>query len=412
MREQKTYKNRKKHTAAGWIIPVLIVCVFVLSGLISFGRDCGQESVPSEEPGFEVIPEEVHEPTEEEIWMEFIKTMSLEEKVGQLFLIHYPDQDVTETVKQYHPGGLILFAKEFKEKTPESVQAELAVCQDTSGLPLLTAVDEEGGDVNRISWYSQYRSTPFQKPQSLYAEGGMERIEADTLEKCQLLTSLGINVNVAPVCDVSEDPSAYIYSRTFGKDGAATAEYADCVVTAMTEQNVGSVLKHFPGYGGNSDTHKGFSVDHRPYSQFEESDFLPFEAGIAAGAGAVMVSHNIVESMDDKYPSSLSPEVHRILREELGFQGVIMTDDLAMKAISDTYGLEEAAVMAVNAGNDMLCCTEYEIQIPAVIAAAESGEIREERINESVLRVLLWKQSLGLAEAGMKPVTEAEEEMK
>ena len=89
-----------------------------------------------------------------------------------------------------------------------------------------------------------------------------------------------------------------------------------------------------------------------------------------------------------------------------------MTDDLAMKAISDTYGLEEAAVMAVNAGNDMLCCTEYEIQIPAVIAAAESGEIREERINESVLRVLLWKQSLGLAEAGMKPLTEAEEEMK
>ncbi|MBR4411244.1 MAG: beta-hexosaminidase, partial [Firmicutes bacterium] len=179
-----------------------------------------------------------------------------------------------------------------------------------------------------------------------------------------------------------------------------TSRYIRQVVRTMNQQNVGSVLKHFPGYGGNSDTHQGFSVDTRPYSQFLASDLRPFQAGIQSGAGCVLVSHNIVECMDDEKPASLSREVHRLLREELGFDGVIMTDDLVMEAITDAYGAAEAAILAVKAGNDMLCCTDYKTQIPAVIAAAESGKISEDQINESVLRVLLWKHALGLMETG------------
>ena len=215
---------------------------------------------------------------------------------------------------------------------------------------------------------------------------------------------------MAPVCDIAQDRTAYIYKRTFGQDAVGTSRYIRQVVRTMNRENVGSVLKHFPGYGGNSDTHQGFSVDSRPYSSFLASDLRPFQAGIQAGAGAVLVSHNIVECMDEEYPASLSAEVHRVLREDLGFDGVIMTDDLVMEAITDVYGAEEAAVLAVKAGNDMLCCSDYDTQIPAVIEAVESGVITEERIEASVLRILLWKHALGLVETGVSPEGETEEE--
>ena len=409
MAEKKDYKKEIKRAAAARVIPVLLLCVFVLSGLMYFTADreeqpaepvTPEDIVTSDEAASAEEPELPLPPTTEEMLAAYIETMTLEEKVGQMFLIRCPDEDAAEKIERYQPGGVILFARDFKDRSPEQVQANIASYQDASKVPLLTAVDEEGGDVNRISWYTQYRSTPFAGPQKLYKEGGFARIESDTVEKCQLLTSLGINVNMAPVCDISENPSAYIYKRTFGQDAVATSRYIRQVVRTMNQQNVGSVLKHFPGYGGNSDTHQGFSVDTRPYSQFLASDLRPFQAGIQAGAGCVLVSHNIVECMDDEKPASLSREVHRVLREELGFDGVIMTDDLVMEAITDAYGTAEAAVLAVKAGNDMLCCSDYKTQIPAVIAAAESGKISEAQINESVLRVLLWKHALGLVETG------------
>jgi len=331
-----------------------------------------------------------------ELLMEQIKNMTLEEKAGQLFLIRYPENGDGETMGTYQPGGVVLFARDFEHKTPEAVRAELNTCQKNSRVPLLTSVDEEGGTVTRISRFPQYCSERFLSPQQVYTAGGWEMVVSDTVEKCHLLSKLGVNVNLAPVCDISADPSAYIYKRTFGGDAEEASQYISLVVNTMKEQNTGSVLKHFPGYGGNLDTHQGFSLDSRPYSSFVSSDFLPFQAGIQAGAGSVMVSHNIVQCMDAVYPASLSPEVHRVLREELEFEGVIMTDDMSMKAIANSYGLEEAAVLAVKAGNDMLCCTDYEVQIPAVIAAMEAGELDMAQIEASVLRVLLWKHQLGL----------------
>ena len=131
-------------------------------------------------------------------------------------------------------------------------------------------------------------------------------------------------------------------------------------------------------------------------SVFENSDFLPFEAGIEAGAEAVMVSHNIVVCMDPDLPASLSPAVHSILREDLAFDGVIMTDDLAMDAISDFCQEDAAAVLAVLAGNDMIVCTDYQTQIQAVLTAVSDGTISEEQIDASVTRNILWKIHLGL----------------
>lgn len=320
--------------------------------------------------------------------------MSLEEKVGQMFIVRCPETGGAGDVTKYQMGGYILFDRDFNGYSREEVTGHIQSYQANAKIPLFIGVDEEGGIVNRVSHY--FRAVPFWSPQDLYAEGGFPLIVSDTQEKAELLHSLGINLNFAPVCDVSTDPNDYIYARSFGKDAQQTARYVETVVQTMQEEQMGSVLKHFPGYGSNQDTHTGIAHDNRPYSTFEQQDFLPFQAGIDAGAQCVLVSHNIVTCMDEDAPASLSANVHRILREELGFKGVIMTDDLYMQAIQQYTGTNDAAVMAVQAGNDMLCCTNYEEQIPAVIGAVKEGIISEARIDESVLRILQWKQSLGL----------------
>jgi len=384
------------------VIIILLAAAVLLGGAV-LGLELlhGEEGQDAPQTGINTdaeVQEEPKPPTAEELLLEKISQMTLEEKVGQMFLVRCPELEPAAMIEEYQPGGLVLFGRDFKEKTPEQVIEANRVYQEASRLPLIISADEEGGMVCRISIYPQYRNGQFWGPQALYRDGGMERIESDTVEKCQLLKCLGLNVNLAPVADVSDNPNDYIYKRTFGQDAAATAEYVSRVVRVMEDEQVGSVLKHFPGYGNNADTHVGFARDSRLYETFLAEDFLPFKAGIEAGAGAVLVSHNIVECMDGENPASLSPEVHRILREELDFSGVIVTDDLVMDAIVKQYGVEEAAVLAVKAGNDMLCCSNWKVQIPAVIEAVRFGEISEMRIEESVLRIFLWKYELGLLE--------------
>lgn len=327
---------------------------------------------------------------------ELLEGMTLEEKVGQMFIARCPETDAASKVTQYHLGGYILFARDFTGKTKEEVMASIQSYQNAAKIPLLIGVDEEGGTVNRVSKNTNLRKTPFASPQELYTAGGWDMIRSDTQEKCQLLQSLGINLNFAPVCDVSQDPQDFIYARSFGQDAEQTTVYVQTVVGVMSEEHMGSVLKHFPGYGNNSDTHTGVAYDERPYETFVNSDFLPFQAGIDAGADMVLVSHNVVSCMDDQEPASISPPVHNILRNELGFDGVIITDDLVMEGVRQFAGDAEIAVRAAQAGNDMLCCTDFEVQVPAVIKAVETGEITEERLNESVLRILKMKIKLGI----------------
>ena len=252
----------------------------------------------------------------------------------------------------------------------------------------------------RASRYRQFRASAFPSPQQLYAQGGMESILSDAADKLAFLLDLGINVNLAPVCDLSINPADYIYSRTLGKDAQTTASYVAAVVQQMQQSGIGSVLKHFPGYGSNGDTHLGFVRDDRPLETFRNEDWIPFQAGIAAGAPSVLVSHTIVSCMDDSLPASLSPAVHRLLRDDWGFDGIIMTDDLSMSAICTQYGLEEAAILAVQAGNDLLISSDFEVQIPAILQAVQQGAISPLQIDSSVMRILRWKQDLGLFPEG------------
>ena len=358
----------------------------------------GEAAGAAEEPeGSDAAGEQAEEPDPIAARaQELLDGMTLEEKVGQMFIARCPETDAAQLAADYHLGGYILFGRDFKDKTAEQVTTDIQSYQDAAEVPLLIAVDEEGGTVNRVSSNPNLRSSPFRSPQSLYSEGGLELVRSDAQEKCRLLESLGININFAPVCDVSQDPADFIYDRTLGRDAQETSQYVAAVVETMAEEGMGSVLKHFPGYGNNTDTHTGVAYDDRPYDTFLTSDFLPFQAGIAAGADMVLVSHNIVSAMDEASPASLSPEVHRVLREDLGFTGVIVTDDLVMDGVRDFAGDDEAAVLAVQAGNDLLCCTDFQTQVPAVLAAVESGEITEEQIDAAVLRVLTMKLRLGI----------------
>ena len=347
------------------------------------------------EPSPAPVPEPPVDPLEK-----FLDSMTLAEKVGQLFFVRCPAENAAEDVSAYHLGGYILFGRDTKDKTANELIQAIQSYQDAAAVPLLIGVDEEGGTVVRVSSNPHLRSEKFASPQRLYSLGGMERIVADAREKDVLLDALGFNVNLAPVADVSTNPNDFIYPRAFGQDAPATADYVSAVTAQMTADGMGSVLKHFPGYGNNEDTHTGIAVDERPYEDFVNSDFLPFSAGFKSGGAmtAVLVSHNIVECMDGELPASLSPNVHRILREELGFDGVVMTDDLAMEAVSAYAGDGAVAVMALEAGNDLVLTTDYRTQIPKVIEAVENGTLNKAVIDAACLRVLRWKQALGLLE--------------
>lgn len=322
--------------------------------------------------------------------------MSLKEKVGQVFLFRAPTEGDVQTVTEYQPGGFFFGADSFKDKTPEQVRAMLQGYQEANKVKMALAVDEEGGTVTRVSQFPALSPKKFASPQVVYANGGMDGIRQDALDKADFLLSYGLNVNLAPVADVTFDRNTYMFPRAFGRNGTRTAEFVKTVVEAANSKKLSSTLKHFPGYGGNSDTHTGIATDNRNMESFRDSDFLPFQAGIEAGVQCVLVSHNIVTAMDTENPASLSAEVHRILREELGFTGVVMTDDLSMQGLRDKAGENSAAPAAFLAGNDLMLSTDISGDFDALYAAVQDGSISQERLDESVLRILAWKYTMGI----------------
>ncbi len=358
---------------------------------------CTQQQTSRLEPtAIEIPTQKATEPVDSVTSV--INSMTTEEKVGQLFFARCPDADAAGVVSRYHLGGLILFGRDFEGKTAEEVKSDISSYQSAAKHGLLIGVDEEGGTVVRVSDNPNLRSEAFPSPKNAFLNGGWEAVEQTETEKAQLLTSLGINANMAPVCDVTSNEDSFIFDRSFSGDPNEVSEFVKKTVGIYGENKLGSVMKHFPGYGDNTDTHEDMAYDSKPYSAFQQSDFLPFQAGIAAGADAVMVAHNIVACMDAEVPASLSPKVHEILRSDLNFSGVILTDDLAMEAIQKYAGADAAAVAAVKCGNDMLLCSDVETQYPAVLAAVKNGGITEEQLNASVRRILQWKSRLGLPE--------------
>lgn len=334
-----------------------------------------------------------------------LKHLTLEEKVGQLFFAACPATDAPSAVTQYHLGGILLFTRDYQdisgnwltaETFAEKISSLQTAAQDDTGISLFIGSDEEGGTVTRASRNPNLFESKFPSPQTLYQTEGLEGLLIKTTSFNEQLLSYGVNVNFAPVCDISTHSTDFIYDRSFGQDAAATADYISQVVTAMGSAGVGSVLKHFPGYGSNVDTHTGIAMDTRPYEQFTAEDYLPFLSGIDAGAPFVLVSHNIVTCLDEAYPASLSPAWHVQLRSHLGFDGIILTDDLNMGAVQSYAKEGNIAVLALQAGNDMIVTSDFEQQISTVLDAVENGTLSEDIINNACRRVLTGKQRLHL----------------
>ena len=301
-------------------------------------------------------------------------------------------------IRQVKPGGIILLGNNIDGETKETLSQKLAGFQEISEIPLLIAADEEGGTVCRVSAYKAFRVSRFRSPRKCVEAGGLEALIEETREKTELLLSLGINVDLAPVCDLAEDKESFMYARAVPGTPQEASEYIAQMVKTMEQGGLGAVLKHFPGYGENGDTHTSVVTDTREKEHFYEADFLPFAAGAAAGDGAVMVSHNIVTAFDADLPASLSPAVLAALREVCGEDVVAMTDDLSMDAVSSRVSLGRAAVLAVCAGEDMILCFDAQTAADALAAAIADGTISRARAEEAVYRVLSWKLRLGLLE--------------
>lgn len=322
-----------------------------------------------------------------------LKELSLDEKIGQMILARYDEDRVINDIDKYSLGGLVFFENDFKNKNKSQVKKMINDVQNKAKIPLITAVDEEGGKIVRISSNPMLSEERFKSSRELYKLGGMDLIYDDTVNKSMLLSELGINVNLAPVVDISMDSNDYMYERSLGENTETTSLYARTVIDASKGLGVSYTLKHFPGYGNNIDTHTNVAIDNRSYESILENDIPPFEAGIDEGAEAVLVSHNVVSSIDGDNPASLSKRVHNLLRDDLGFSGVVITDDLSMGAISS---IGDVSVKSVLAGNNMLITTNYIDSFNSIKDAVKNGVISEEMIDRLVFKVLSWKYYKGL----------------
>ena len=326
--------------------------------------------------------------------------MTAEEKVWQLFILH-PSQ-LTETgtlltdaegVAEILPAGGIILDSTNLESEAQTL-ALIADLQALSEIPLLVSVDEEGGTVARVG--PALGMTTLNSMFHYRAEG-TDRARENARALAEGLASLGFNVDFAPVADVWTNPAnTVIGARAYSDDPQQAAELVAAAVEGFHLGGVSATLKHFPGHGDTQeDSHNGAAYAYKTLPELMECEMLPFRAGIEAGAELVMVAHITLPALDAERPATLSEAVVTdLLREELGFSGLIVTDALSMGAITQAYG-DEAALLALEAGCDLLLMPEDASAAAALILERADPA----RIDESVLRILEWKLARGLIEA-------------
>lgn len=327
-----------------------------------------------------------------------LNQMTLDQKIGQLYFAHSSGnfEQMKHDVKKYHLGGITLFAPDFNARTHSQFLKEMRSYQASSKTGLLIATDQEGGTVSRLDSNSQISNRSYLSPAEIYHQRGLVGIKAEDATVAKILRKNGINMNFTPVADVALNKHSFIYNRTLEQDYQTTAKYIPVAVNAIQQADVASCLKHFPGYGDAADTHTGFAQISKPLSEYQSKDLIPFKSGIKAGVDSIMFSHIIIKSLDATTPASLSPATHKLLRNNLHYQGLILTDDLQMGAITQYAQKYNTVpdVLALKAGNDMLLGGKYQTNIPIIKKAVENKEISLNQINASVKRVLLLKEKL------------------
>ncbi len=376
---------------------------FALMFVLMIFVGCGEEKVP--------VPQaEISEPEKTAVQFRPEDNMTLDDKLWQLFFVT-PEavsgegamtsvtDNFAEVTKIKKVGGIILFADNIANaEQVTKFNSDISACFET---PVFIGVDEEGGTVSRLG--RKGIITDNGKMNKVGASGDISAAEAVGESLGSELSALGFSVDFAPVADVLINPkNTEIGSRSFGSEPDLVGSMVSAETKAMQRHNVSAVLKHFPGHGSTTaNSHNGASVSMRTLEQLREEELVPFRAGIEAGADFVMISHiSLPQVVGADIPCSLSPYIiTELLRNELGFDGIIITDALNMGAVSGRYSSGDAAVMSIEAGADMLLMPEnLDEAHDAIAQAVESGRISEKRINESVRRILTVKQRRGLIE--------------
>ena len=433
---KKTKKNRRNGEAMmrGIMLGLLALAVLLMGTLVIVALRIGinQPSVatgivvteaPIEQLPTETAPVEAEAPSTEapsttepepeadpdlEKAQALLDTLSLEQKVGQM-LFATPDSlagvagaDIAGTMtrdalERYPVGGVVYFSQNIRSES--QIVEMVKKTQEYASIPLFMGVDEEGGRVSRLS---RVGVTETLEPMATYGEAGnAETVKNIGLRLGAQLSAAGFNLDFAPVADVITNPeNTEIGDRSFSSNPTVAAEMVAAMTKGLQESGVSACLKHFPGHGSTfADTHNGASVSHRSLDELRATEFLPFRAGIEAGVGMVMISHmSLPEVTGDNTPCDLSHQVvTELLRQELGYEGVIISDSHEMASITSYYSCSDAAVMAVQAGCDIVLMPQSVSEAYyGLLKAVQDGNITEERINESVLRILTLKCRMGI----------------
>ena len=392
-------------------LPATVVLVAALVSLLAgcslpFGDASNTPSLPTATP----TP---RPPTPEEIAAQMVSKMSLEDKLGQMIIMQFYEPTYTpaqqQMVKPFHPGGVILYG--YSMGTAQQVKDLLAGGQKDSPIPMFTFLDLEGGVVDRLA---QYLGPRMSAPK-MAASGDPAIARAEGAKTAKDLLSFGFNADLAPDVDISIVCSTDQWGRTFGKTPDAVTQYASAWIDGLQSNGVVGVPKHFPGLGAAViDAHKGLPVINRTKEQLEETEFAPFKALMASGQMQMVMSTDVLmPALDPDLPAEISkPIITGVLRNELGFKGVAITDALYMQGITDRFSFTQAAIMAFEAGNDMIMAPWRPNMLQAIItgmkAELQNGKITQKQIDASVTRILALKIRYNLisgATGGSTPTT-------
>nr|AYQ71656.1 beta-N-acetylhexosaminidase [Cohnella candidum] len=326
----------------------------------------------------------------------------LKEKIGQLFMCGFPgtepDEGILSLIRDYGIGGVVYFRRNLKDAAQVAALSERL--QQAAGTPLFLSIDQEGGMVVRL------------EEGVTVMPGAMAQGAADdeklTFESAKLaaaeLRSIGVNMNFAPCLDVNNNPrNPVIGVRSFGEDPAQVARLGTAAVEGFQQGGMVAVAKHFPGHGDTaSDSHYELPVVPHDKERLDRVELVPFRKAIERGVDAIMTAHVVFPAFEpDGVPATLSPRILTgLLREKLGFKGVIVTDCMEMNAISETIGVARGAVQAIKAGADIVLVSHrldrQRAALEAVLEAVHAGEIPESRIDDAVARIMALKEKRGL----------------
>lgn len=333
-----------------------------------------------------------------------VQKMTLNQKLGQMMIVQFVGPayrlDISTMISQYDVGAVLLFTANNNIVDKAQLKDLIAQMKNNSAIPLAVAIDQEGGTVDRLAKLDGPRPSE----SAIGATNDPARAMAEGIQDAKDLSSYGFNLNLAPVVDVSNTYNSQLVDRTYGNTAALVTEMAQVYLQGLQQSGkVLGTLKHFPGLGDvSTDPHIGVPNVKRSKNDLEAIDWAPYRSLIEQGnVYAVMVTHELVQAVDSSIPSSLSYKVVTgILRDEIGFQGVIMTDSLTMESIAAYASEGQAAALAVEAGDDLLMGASTPRDVTSMIEgikqAMAAGAISQQRIDDSVRRILMLKYEMGL----------------